>query len=299
MQFKLGPRTFSIPSARLPKVSIPQLRFMSWMRIPLPTTLRFGSARAGLTSLVVVGIGFAGTLFLVIAGTNSEMLWPEAGAEYALPDIVGDPLPPDPETPDLISQTLRIGFKDKTRLDRVVLKNLNLGKESLAKSFEITRNATTGVTGAQAYLFIGDIIITNSSAPTLAWGNMELGSVTLAARVDGHTQEIQQDSTVTQVIIDSDRGSGTYTAQDSKVDRIVLQINGTNGASIGVLEIDNVDASVGSWSWDYVKAGSLSLDGTNEFGNSTGINVASATWADTISARTIVDNLVDVPISVK
>ena len=105
---------------------------------------------------------------------------------------------------------------------------------------------------------------------------------------------------MTQIIIDSDRGSGTYTAQDSKVDRVILQINGaTKGASIGVLEIDNVDASVGSWTWDYVKAGSLSLDGTNEFGNSTGIDVASATWADTISARTIVDNLVDVPISVK
>jgi len=173
-------------------------------------------------------------------------------------------------------------------------------RSGLAKSFEITRNAATGVTGAQAYLFIGDIIITNSSAPTLAWGNMELGSVTLAARVDGHSQEIQQDSTISQIIIDSDRGSGTYTAQDSKVDRVILQINGsTKGASIGVLEIDNVDASVGSWSWDYIKAGSLSLDGTNEFGNSTGINVASATWADTISARTIVDNLVDVPISVK
>jgi hypothetical protein len=32
---------------------------------------------------------------------------------------------------------------------------------------------------------------------------MELGSVTLAARVDGHSQGIQQDSTVTQIIIDS------------------------------------------------------------------------------------------------
>ena len=105
MNFKLGPRTFSIPSARLPKFNIPQLRFISWLRIPLPTTLRFGSAKAGLTSLVVVGIGFAGTLFLVIAGTTSEKLWPEAGAEYALPDIVGNPLPPDPETPALINQT--------------------------------------------------------------------------------------------------------------------------------------------------------------------------------------------------
>ena len=66
-----------------------------------------------------------------------------------------------------------------------------------------------------------------------------------------------------------------------------------------MLEIDNVDASTGAWKWNYIKAGSLTMDGTNEFGNGTGINTASATWADTISSRTIVDNLVDVPISVK
>jgi hypothetical protein len=299
MIIKLGPKTISIPSARLPRFNIPQFKFMSWLSVPIPKALRVGGAKMGLTSLAVVAIGFAGTIFMVVAGTNSEKLWPEAGAEYFLPNVVGNPLPPDPERPTLINQTLRIGFKDKTRLDRVVLKNLDLGKESLEKSFEITRNASTGVTGSQAYLFIGDIVITNSSAPTLAWGNMEIGSATLAARVDGHTQEIQQDSTITQVIIDSDRGSGTYTAQDSKVDRVVLQINGTNGASIGVLEIDNVDSSVGSWDWGYIKTGSLSLDGTNEFGSGTGINSASATWADTISARVITDNLVDTPISVK
>ena len=276
-------------------------------RLPAFKMFRVGFANRHVSTVVVLAIVVSaaavsvGLYFAVKDVVSSTYNWPEP-AEY---DVTLDGLQTmgkkNPDYSDgTASQTLRVGFKDGTRVDRVVLKNLDLGKVGLAKSFEITRNATTGVTGASAYLFIGDIVITNSSAPTLAWGNMELGSVTLSARVDGHSQEIQQDSTVTQIIIDSDRGSGTYTAQDSKVDRVILQINGaTNGASIGVLEIDNVDASVGSWSWDYVKAGSLSLDGSNEFGNSTGINVASATWADTISARTIVDNLVDVPISVK
>jgi hypothetical protein len=287
-------------------------RMIGDRNIPVPSLpsmprFRVSLAQKNVTAIVVLTIAVSGLAvavglyFAVKDVASSTYDWPEP-AEY---DVTLDGLQTmgkkNPDYPDgTASQTLRVGFKDGTRVDRVVLKNLDLGKVGLAKSFEITRNATTGVTGAQAYLFIGDIVITNSSAPTLAWGNMELGSVTLSARVDGHSQEIQQDSTVTQIIIDSDRGSGTYTAQDSKVDRVILQINGsTLGASIGVLEIDNVDASVGSWSWDYVKAGSLSLDGSNEFGNSTGINVASATWADTISARTIVDNLVDVPISVK
>jgi len=296
MNFKLGPRTFSIPSARLPKLNLPQLRFVSWLRIPLPTTLRFGSAKAGLTSLVVVGIGFAGTLFLVIAGTDSEKLWPESGAEYALPNVVGNPLPPDPETPDQVNHTLIVNLADKSRLDRLVLKNLDLGKESLSESFSVER--TTGATGSLAYLWIGSIVITNSSAPTLAWDNMEAGSISLAARVDGHTQEMSVDSTIPLVIVDSDRGAGTYTAENSVVDRVVITMN-TNGASIGELIIDDVDASVGAWDWDYIKAGSITMDATNSIGNGTGINSSSATWGSDIKARIVTDNLVDTPISVK
>ena len=291
-------RKFSWPALRVPHPRLPAITIMSLLPT-LRTRLNFGGTKVTIGALAIVAIGFTATIWVTVAGSTHEIIFPTPGAEYELPSVVGERLPPDDQTPMTASQTLRIGFKDKTRLDRVVLKNLDLGKADLATAFQVTRNATTGVTGAQAYLFIGDIVITNSSAPTLAWGNMELGSVSLAARVDGHTQEIQQDSTVTQVIIDSDRGAGTYTAQDSKVDRVILQINGTNGASIGVLEIDNVDASVGAMEWNYIKAGSLTMDGTNEFGNGTGINTASATWADTISSRTIVDNLVDVPISVK
>ena len=291
-------RKFSWPALRIPHPRLPAITIMSLLPT-LRTRLNFGGTKVTIGALAIVAIGFTATIWVTVAGTKHEIIFPTPGAEYELPSVVGERLPPDEQTPMTASQTLRIGFKDKTRLDRVVLKNLDLGKADLSTAFQVTRNATTGVTGAQAYLFIGDIVITNSSAPTLAWGNMELGSVSLAARVDGHTQEIQQDSTVTQVIIDSDRGAGTYTAQDSKVDRVILQINGTNGASIGVLEIDNVDASTGAMEWNYIKAGSLTMDGTNEFGNGTGINTASATWADTISSRTIVDNLVDVPISVK
>ena len=291
-------RKFSWPALRVPHPRLPAITIMSLLPT-LRTRLNFGGTKVTIGALAIVAIGFTATIWVTVAGSTHEIIFPTPGAEYELPSVVGERLPPDDQTPMTASQTLRIGFKDKTRLDRVVLKNLDLGKADLATAFQVTRNATTGVTGTQAYLFIGDIVITNSSAPTLAWGNMELGSVSLAARVDGHTQEIQQDSTVTQVIIDSDRGAGTYTAQDSKVDRVILQINGTNGASIGVLEIDNVDASVGAMEWNYIKAGSLTMDGTNEFGNGTGINTASATWADTISSRTIVDNLVDVPISVK
>jgi len=296
MIIKLGPKTISIPSARFPQFRLPQLKILSAIRIPLPTVVRIGGAKAGLTSLVVVVIGFAATIFMVIAGTTSEKLWPETGAVYSLPNTVGEPLPPDPETPDQASHTLVVKLADKTRLDKLVLKNLDLGKESLSESFSVERS--TGVTGSLAYLWIGAITITGSSAPTLAWDNMEVGSISLAARVDGHTQEMTVDSTIPVVIIDSDRGAGTYTAENSVVDRVVISM-GTNGATIGELIIEDVDASVGAWDWDYIKAGSITMDSTNSFGNGTGINSASATFGNDISARIVTDNLVDTPISVK
>ena len=295
MNFKLGPRTFSIPSARLPKLNLPQLRFVSWLRIPLPTTLRFGSAKAGLTSLVVVGIGFAGTLVLVIAGTDSEKLWPEAGAEYALPNVVGNPLPPDPETPSIINQTLRINLADGVRLDKLHLKNLDLGKSGLTNSFEINR--TTGVTGA--FVNVGLFTITNSSAPTLDWANMEVGTLNLGAYVDGHTNSSVINSTISHLVIDSDRGSGSYVAENSTVDRVIINLNGDSGATIGELIVDDVDASVGAWDFDYLKVGTLTMGSTNQFGNGTGINSASAVFNDTVKSRSITDNLVDTPIKVQ
>jgi hypothetical protein len=236
MIIKLGPRTFSIPSARWPKLNVPQLKIFSAFRIPLPTTLRFGSAKAGLTSLVVVGIGFAGTIFMVVAGTTSEKLWPEAGAEYALPDIVGNPLPPDPETPTIVNQTLRINLADGVRLDKLHLKNLDLGKSGLTNSFAINR--TSGVTGA--WVNVGVFTITNSSAPTLDWANMEVGSLSLGAKVDGHENSSVINSTISSLVVDSDRGSGSYVAENSTVDRVIINLNGDNGATIGELIVDGV-----------------------------------------------------------
>jgi hypothetical protein len=295
MIIKLGPKTISIPSARLPRFNIPQLRFISYLHIPFPKTLRFGSAKMGLLSLLVVGIGFAGTLFLVIAGTSSEKLWPEAGAEYSLPDIVGNPLPPDPETPALINQTLRINLADGVRLDKLWLKNLDLGKSGLTNSFEINR--TTGVTGA--FVNVGVFTITNSSAPTLDWANMEVGTLSLGAYVDGHTNSSVINSTISHLVIDSDRGSGSYVAQNSTVDRVVINLNGDTGATIGEIIVDGVTSSVGGWDFDYLKVGTLTMDNTNKFGDGSGINSASAVFNDTVKSRSITDNLVDTPIKVQ
>jgi len=295
MNFKLGPKTFSMPSAGLPQIALPYLKLLTAVRIPIPKAFRFGGGRAALVSILVVAGGFGASFALIINGTNNVPTWPEAGAVYALPNVNGQRLAPDDSDPATRSQTLQINLADGVRLDKLELKNLDLGKAGLTNSFEVSR--TSGVTGAM--VSVGLITIRNSSAPTLDWANIETGCISLAGNVDGHTNAVQIDSTIPTLVIDSDRGSGSYIAQDSTVDRIIINTNGDNGAIIGEIIIDDVDASIGAWDWDYIRAGCIVLENTNTFGNGTGINVASAIFNSSVKARVITDNLVDTPVSVK
>ena len=291
MIFKLGPKTISIPSARLPQIGLPYLKLLTAIRIPIPKALKIGGGRAALMSILVVAGGFGASFALVISNTNDVPTWPEAGAVYALPNINGQRLAPDDSDPATASQTLQINLGNGVRLDKLELKNLDLGKAGLTDSL-----AVTGVTGAQVN--VGLITIRNSSAPTLDWANIETGCISLAGNVDGHTNAISVDSTVSNLVIDSDRGAGTYVAADSTVDRVIINTVGGD-ATIGEILIDDVDSSVGGWNWDFIKAGCIVLEASNTFGNGTGINVASAIFNSTVKARVITDNLVDTPVSVK
>jgi len=166
-----------------------------------------------------------------------------------------------------------------------------VGKAGLTDSLSVT-----GVTGAQ--LHVGLITIRNSSAPSLDWANIETGCISLAGNVDGHTNAISVDSTISNLVIDSDRGAGTYIAADSTVDRVIINTVGGD-ATIGEILIDDVDSSVGGWNWDFIKAGCIVLENSNTFGDGSGINSASAVFNSTIKARVITDNLVDTPTTVK
>jgi len=295
VKFKLGPKTFSLPSTWLPQLKLPQLKLLTAIRIPIPKALKVGGGRAALMSLLVVAGGFGASFALIVNGTSDVPTWPEAGAVYALPNISGQRLAPDDSDPATRSQTLQINLADGVRLDKLHLKNLDLGKSGLTNSFEISR--TSGVTGAMVN--VGLITIRNSSAPTLDFANIEAGCIQLAGEMDGHTNAIQIDSTIPNLVIDSDRGAGTYVAENSQVDRIILNTNGDNGAIIGEILIDGVNASVGAWDWDYVKAGCIVFEGTNKFGNGTGINSASAVFNSTVKSRSITDNVIETPTSIK
>ena len=291
MNFKLGPKTFSIPSARFPQIGLPYLKLLTAIRIPVPKAFKVGGGRAAFMSVMVVAGGFAASFALVINGTSDVPTWPEAGAVYALPNTNGDRLAPDDSDPATRSQTLQINLGNGVRLDKLELSRLDLGKAGLTDSL-----AVTGVTGAQVN--VGLITIRNSSAPSLDWANIQTGCISLAGNVDGHTNAITVDSTVPNLVIDSDRGAGTYVAADSMVDRVIINTVGGD-ATIGEILIDDVDSSVGGWNWDFIKAGCIVMENTNKFGDGSGINSASAVFNSTVKARVITDNLVDTPTSVK
>jgi len=264
-----------------------------------PPMLRVSLGNQSTGKAIVFSVALAtivvatGIFFAVRDVASSHWDWPDAGAEYDLPQKMGTQLAKNADGTD--SHTLQINLADGVRLDKLWLKNLSLGKSGLTNAFEINR--TSGVTGAMVN--VGQFTIINSSAPTLDWANMEIGTVVLSAYVDGHTNAIVIDSTISQLIIDSDRGSGTYVAENSVVDRIVINTNGDTGAFIGEIIVDNVTTTMGAWDFDYMRIGILTMDNTNKFGNGTGINSASAVFNSTIKARSITDNLVDTPLKIQ
>ena len=264
-----------------------------------PPMLRISLGNQSTGRAIVFSIALAtivvatGIFFAVRDVASSHWDWPDAGAEYNLPQKMGTQLAKYENGEE--SHTLQINLADGVRLDKLWLKNLSLGKSGLTNAFEINR--TSGVTGAMVN--VGQFTIVNSSAPTLDWANMEIGTVVLSAYVDGHTNAIVIDSTISQLIIDSDRGSGTYVAENSVVDRIVINTNGDTGAFIGEIIVDNVTTTTGGWDFDYMRIGVLTMDNSNKFGNGTGINVASAVFNNTIKARSITDNLVDTPLKIQ
>ena len=214
--------------------ALPGISLLNALRIPMPKfSFDLSGGRGIVTALGIVGVSFAIAFSFVIATTDETPIWPEAGAAYALPSVFGTPLDPDESDPSTASQTLQINLGNGVRLDKLELKNLDLGKAGLTDSFSVI-----GVTGAQVH--VGLITIRNSSAPTLDWANIETGCISLAGNVDGHTLAVTIDSTIPNLVIDSDRGAGTYVAENSTVDRVIISTVGGD-ATIGEILIDDVD----------------------------------------------------------
>ena len=270
-----------VPVPAMPGFSVPRVSFGS------KSTLKI----IFFTVLVSLGAVGTGMYFTIKDVVHSSWDWPKAGAEYSLPQTMGHKLEPYEDGSE--SQTLKINLADGTRLSSLTLNNLDLGKTGLTDCIEITRAQGN----SSGWLFVDNWTATGVTAPSADFGNAEIANLSLAAYVDGHTVEATLDSTISDLDIQSTRGSGTFIAENSVVDRVLIVLAGS--AVIGTFAMTDVDCSVGGWNVDYVKAGSFTLDNTSKFGDGDGIDTADFVVNSTVKTRVMTDNLVDTPITVK
>ena len=275
----IGDRKVPIPA--MPGVSVPRVSFGSKSTLKIIFFTVFVAAAA-------VGTGMYFTIRDVV---NASLDWPQAGAEYNLPQTMGHKLEPYEDGSE--SQTLKINLADGTRLSSLTLNNLDLGKTGLTDCIEITRAQGN----SSGWLYVDNWTATGVTAPSADFANAEIANLSMAAYVDGHTVEATIDSTISDLDIQSTRGSGVFTAENSVVDRVLIVLAGD--AVIGTLAMTDVDCSVGGWNVDYVKAGSFTMDNTSKFGDGDGIDTADFVVNSTVKTRSFTDNLVDTPITVK
>jgi len=249
-----------------------------------------------LLSLAAVATGM---YFVVKDVVNATYNWPDA----AIYDVTEEGLQmmgqQNPQMEDgSESQTLSIRLGNGVRISTLRIKDSDVGRTGITRSLDISP-LTTGVTGALAYLWVGNLTITNSSFPTFAWQNSEVGTLNVGMLCDGHTMSATVSNTVSDLELSSERLASVYEVDSTIVDRIQIHITGNNGAYVENLIIDNLDAWNGAAFFDRLKVGTVSINNSNRIGDGTGVDSASCVVNPSVSARVINNTIQDRPIAVR
>ena len=283
----VGDRKVPIPA--MPGLSVPTISFGSKATVKI----------IFLTVMVALGAVSVGMYFAIKDVNSSTYNWPEP-AEYQVTaeglQTMGQKNPDYPDGTE--SQTLSIRLGDGVRISTLRIKDSDVGRTGITKSLDISP-LTTGVTGALAYLWVGNLTITNSSFPTLAWDNSEVGTLNTGMLCDGHTMSATVSNTVNDLELSSERLASVYEVDSTIVDRIQIHITGNNGAYVDNLIIDNLDAWNGAASFDRMKIGTATINNSNRVGDGTGVDSASCVVNSSVSARVINNTMQDRPIKVR
>ena len=249
-----------------------------------------------LVSALAVGLGL---YFAVKDVVNATYNWPEP-ATYDVTSAglqtMGQKNPNYEDGTE--SQTLSIRLADGVRISTLRIKDVDLGRSNNTKAFDISPY-TTAVTGAQAYLWVGNLTITDSSFPTFDWQNSEVGTLTTGMLCDGHTMSATISNSPNDLELSSERQSSVYEVDGSIVDKVQLHITGNSGAYVNHLILDNVDAWKGSLSFERMKIGTATMNNSNRVGDGSGVDSASCVIQPSVSARVINDTMQDRPITVR
>ena len=275
------------------------------LAIPSLPRYRISFANAAVVKIVVACIlvsGLAvgvGLYFAVKDVVNATYNWPEP-ATY---DVTSAGLQTrgtknEDYEDGTESQTLSIRLADGVRISTLRIKDVDLGRSNNTKAFDISPY-TTAVTGAQAYLWVGNLTITDSSFPTFDWQTSEVGTLTTGMLCDGHTMSATISNSPNDLELSSERQSSVYEVDGSIVDKVQLHITGNSGAYVNHLILDNVDSWKGSLSFERMKIGTATMNNSNRVGDGSGVDSASCVIQPSVSARVINDTMQDRPITVR
>ena len=283
----VGDRKVPVPA--MPGLSVPTISFGSKATVKI----------IFLTVMVALGAVSVGMYFAIKDVNSSTYNWPEP-AEYQVTaeglQTMGQKNPDYPDGTE--SQTLSIRLGDGVRISTLRIKDSDIGRTGIAKSLDISP-LTQAVTGAAAYLWVGNLTITNSSFPTLAWENSEVGTLNTGMLCDGHTMSATVSNTVNDLELSSERLASVYEVDSTIVDRIQIHITGNNGAYVDNLIIDNLDAWNGAAFFDRLKIGTATINNSNRVGDGTGVDAASCVISPSVSSRVINNTMQDRPIKVR
>jgi hypothetical protein len=251
------------------------------------------------TVLIALAAVSVGMYFAIKDVVNATYNWPDP-AIYDVTDIglqtMGQKNPLMEDGTE--SQTLSIRLGDGIRISTLRIKDSDIGRTGITRSLDISPY-TTAVTGAAAYLWVSNLTITDSSFPTFAWQNSEVGTLNVGMLCDGHTMSATVSNTVSDLELSSERLASVYEVDSTIVDRIQIHITGNNGAYVENLIIDNLDAWNGAAFFDRMKIGTVSINNSNRIGDGTGVDSASCVVNPSVSARVINNTIQDRPIKVR
>jgi len=288
-------RKFPIPSLSFGfinfKFKIPNF----WkFRLPLPNGVYLGGGKLIIGGLSAVSLGFIAGMFLLINTGESQITFPQTGASYSNGSLIGSRYV-DPEQPQVASQTLQIYAAADTRIDKIVLTNISLGKTGLTDAFAIQGLSTSDS------IIIGELIIKNSQFPSIDIAASEIYSIKATPNVfvAGHTFDATVSNATNNITVGSARGATNYTAEDMTVDRILItQAAGTGDVIIGSVTLDNVKAWIGGINIDNVEIGTFTISDSS-VGDDGNIDTADFVINSSVNVNNVTDGIVERPIFIR
>jgi len=274
-------------------------------RMPAFRLARISFANRHVTTVVLMAIAVSagavsvGLYFVVKDVASSTYNWPEP-AEYAITaeglQTMGTKNQDYPDGTE--SQTLSIRLGNGARISTLRITDTDLGRAGISKALDISP-LTSSVTGSAAYLWVGNLTITNSSFPTFKMETSDVANLTAGLLCDGHTMAATISNTVPDMVLESERISSVYEVNGSVVDRIQIHITGNSGAFVENLILDNLDAWNGQLYLSRMKVGTMTINNSNKVGDGSGVDQSSCQFEPSVAARNITNTIQDRPIKVQ